>query len=804
MKVKNDGSLSIAVGASRKEIHWKNREVLWSELLDKLSKTQRTHETVEEYAKAAKGRQDEIKDVGGFVAGQLAGGRRKAGNVLERSMLTLDADFSKGGLWDTFTLMYDNAACVYSTHKHTPEKNRLRLVIPLQRPVLPDEYEAVARKVAGSIGIDDFDDTTFEPSRLMYWPSTSKDGEFVFEYQDGAWLDPDEVLAEYTDWRDSSMWPVSSRVPRVIEREIKKAEDPTGKDGLVGAFCRAYDIHEAIEAFLPDYYEKCDAGDGRYTYRQGSTAGGLVTYEDKWAFSHHGTDPASGRLCNAFDLVRVHLFGLKDEDVSERTNFNKRPSFLAMLDLVAEDPRAKKQMFHDRMESARNDFDDVEVEEVEDDSWTEGLEYDRKGKILQTIENAVLIMKNDPLLKKGILSKNQFRQTYDVRGELPWPKPTTEKGAWSDADTSYLVAYMEKIWDLTSDRAIRIARDITFNDHGYHPVQDYLNSLSWDGKHRAETLFIDYLGAEDNIYIRTATRKFLAAAVKRVFEPGCKFDYVVVLIGPQGIKKSLLVNILGRGWSSDSFALSGRGDKRDIEQLQGVWIMEIPELAGLYGKDADAVKSFITTRQDEVRLAYRSEKGYFPRQCVFIGTTNNHDFLTDTTGNRRFWAIEVAKQKPIRDVGEELEPMIDQIWAEAVQIYRKGEKLYFEDPNIEDMARSEQERHRETDPWEEIVTEFLETPIPPDGEICDFDKNADTSNLAKRDKISLQEVWQLALNGRGAVDNVPAKRIRRILRSLPSWEEYVTSIDGRSVRAYRRKWATKDGINATKDGKTPM
>ena len=255
MIITHDGSLSISTGASRKEIHWKNREVLWSELLEKLSKTTRTHETFAEYMKASKTRQDEIKDVGGFVGGTLAGGRRKAGNVLERSILSLDADFSKGGLWDTFTLMYDCAACVYSTHKLTPEKNRLRLVIPLSRPVQRDEYEAIGRRVAGAVGIDDFDDTTFEAERLMYWPSTAKDAEFVFEYQDGEWLDPDTVLAEYADWRDSSGWPVSSRVSHVISREIKKAEDPTAKTGIVGAFCRSYDIHEAIESFLSDYYE---------------------------------------------------------------------------------------------------------------------------------------------------------------------------------------------------------------------------------------------------------------------------------------------------------------------------------------------------------------------------------------------------------------------------------------------------------------------------------------------------------------------------------------------------------------------
>ena len=195
-QLKFDGELEIAIGKSRKETSWKNTTTTWSALVEKLSQTHRTVETVAEYKAATVARQAELKDVGGFVAGNIHGGRRKADSVTSRSALTLDLDFAKPGFWNNFSVLYDCAALVYSTHKHTAKSPRLRLVIPLNRPVYTDEYTAIARKVASSLGINDFDDTTFEPSRLMYWPSTSSDGEYEFHYTDGEWLDADEVLAQ--------------------------------------------------------------------------------------------------------------------------------------------------------------------------------------------------------------------------------------------------------------------------------------------------------------------------------------------------------------------------------------------------------------------------------------------------------------------------------------------------------------------------------------------------------------------------------------------------------------------------------
>ncbi|MTI95406.1 MAG: hypothetical protein FH749_07940 [Firmicutes bacterium] len=355
MFIQHDDQLRIATGRNRKETHWKNKDISWSKLVDRLSQTSRTGETYAEYLQLSKPEQDDIKDVGGFVGGQLKNGRRKADSVINRQVLTLDADYAQGDLWASVETLLGCACAMYSTHKHCPEKPRLRLVLPLQRPVTPDEYQAIARRVAADLGIDFFDDTTYQPHRLMYWPSTASDGEFIFEYLDESWLNPDEILARYEDWQDQSRWPESSRAQNSRKKLADKQGDPYEKDGWIGAFCLTYDIADAIATFLPDIY--APAADGRYTYIPGSTAGGLVVYDGgKFAYSHHGTDPVSGQLVNAFDLVRIHKFGTRDEDAKPDTPITKLDSFKAMLTLAETDPQVQDTEHARRQEIMSGEF----------------------------------------------------------------------------------------------------------------------------------------------------------------------------------------------------------------------------------------------------------------------------------------------------------------------------------------------------------------------------------------------------------------------------------------------------------------
>ena len=308
----------ISVGKSRKDIRWHNTDIGWYEFLERLREPYRTHETMREYKAMSKDEKGRAKDIGGFVGGALSSGRRKAANVLNRSLVTLDLDDAVSSAWDDAALWGWRMA-MYSTHSHTPEQPRLRMVFPLDRVVSVDEYQAIARRVGEYIGIDQLDPSTHEPSRLFYWPSCPSDGEYLFREQDGEVLCADEILRSYgldDAWKDSRLWPTGKNEAAVRLTEVKKQGDPTEKQGIVGLFCRTYDIHDAISTFLAHIYEEGTAG--RYTYLAGSTADGAVIYEDgMFLYSHHGTDPCGGQLVNAFDLVRIHLFGELDDKNDE-------------------------------------------------------------------------------------------------------------------------------------------------------------------------------------------------------------------------------------------------------------------------------------------------------------------------------------------------------------------------------------------------------------------------------------------------------------------------------------------------------
>lgn len=786
-----DGTLSIATGGSRKETHWKNGEILWSELVEKLAHTTVTHETMGEYLKAPKSRQDEIKDVGGFVGGVLTGGRRKADNVLERSMLTLDADHSEGGLWEMFELMFDCAGAVYSTHKHTPEKPRLRLVIPLSRPVDRDEYEAVGRKVASAIGIDDFDDTTFEPSRLMYWASTPVDGEFYFQYRDSEWLDPDAILAEYKDWTDSSCWAVSSRVRNVVTREMKKQADPTEKGGVVGAFCRTYSISEAIEAFLGEHYEPTGM-EGRYTYLRGSTAGGLVVYEDKWSYSHHGTDPTSGQLCNAFDLVRLSLFGLRDEDCNPRTNATKLPSYKAMEDLASKDAQVKRLMISERMESAQEDFAGIEndVENIDVNSdWLEKLTYDRQKNIEPTPENIRLIMENDPNLK-DLFAQDLFAKRIRLQRKPFW-RTEDNSEYWNDTDEAELRLYLgSSRYGIKSRDTIQDVFYSISARKAFHPIKDYLDTLKWDGVKRLETLFIDSLGIEDSPYTRAVTKLMLVAAVKRIYEPACFMDYVMVFVGKEGIGKSKMLNLLAVDpeWYAGDCPIVG---KEAYENIRGKWIVEMAELRDINKRDSGTVKSFISKTSDYYRAAYARYPQDQPRQCVFFGSGNDVNFLKGIGGDRRFLPVTVNPDRKKKNWTLYTREDIDHVYAEAKHYYGQGMQLVLP-KDIEPMAKQKQREHTEKDAWDEYIDDFLDEDVPANWIDLEGDSEAEPSmKTVKRDRVSIRDIWEQGFSERKPIDYGSQSRIKKLMDRKPEWEYKVYRKKGKTFKGYVKKNVTE-------------
>ena len=290
-----------------------------------------------------KEQRSEIKDVGGYVGGRIEGGNRKAGNITDRQLVCLDADYGDLGLWDTWDLMVGKACLMHTSHSHTPETPRLRFVIPLSRAVSAAEYEPIARRLAEWLDINAFDDTTYEASRLMFWGSCSRDAEYICKvYPSDDWVNPDEVLATYTDWHDMSTWPVSSRQIGEIHRSEKVQGDPLTKPGVIGAFNRAYTITAAIEAYLPDVYVPTNE-EGRWTYAAGHSTGGAVTYDnDTFIYSYHDTDPISRKLCSAYDMVRLHLYGSQDEGHTELSD--QLPSVRAMNNMLQNDEKVRNEL----------------------------------------------------------------------------------------------------------------------------------------------------------------------------------------------------------------------------------------------------------------------------------------------------------------------------------------------------------------------------------------------------------------------------------------------------------------------------
>ena len=540
--VKYNGDLLISTGRSRFETSWKNKTMSWAALLNKLSRSMETTETHAEYMKMSKEQQDKIKDIGGFVGGHLRDGRRKTGYVTARQLLTLDLDFPPAEFWDNIidNLEIDNALAVYSTHKHTKAKPRYRLIMPLDREVTPDEYEAIARKIAEKIGIDYFDDSTFQPTRLMYWPSHSVDVEPFFQYYDAPFLAADSILAEYPDWTDTSYWPESSRMAGIRKRQADKQGDPLAKKGIVGAFCRTYTITQAIAKFLPDVYTQT-AKEDRYTYAAGSTAAGLVVYDgDVFAYSNHSTDPAGGQLCNAFDLVRIHKFGHLD-DGHEDKPITQLPSDKAMREWASEDPGVSLTLANDTQGRAVLEFENVPLPDDIDDSWKTKLVRGENGDVKPLITNAVLILENEPALQ-GI-RYNELSNGIEVKGKLPWPRPNKY---WRDVDDAHLYTWVADTYGVQfPESRFSKALSTVADKRRFNPLREYLQQLpEWDNVPRVDTLLVDYLGAKDSAYTRAVTRKTLIGAVQRVLQPGCKFDTVLVLDGRPGIGKSTLLRCI--------------------------------------------------------------------------------------------------------------------------------------------------------------------------------------------------------------------------------------------------------------------
>lgn len=755
----------LAVAFGRKNLGIvKNKTLTWGELVEKLSEPAIGNETLKEYLALPRKTQDEIKNVGFFIGAHCDDGKRKATAIHKRSLVTFDIDEGTPALLDNLEVGLSDLCkyefFIYSTRKHTAAKPRVRVVIPLAEPVDAEAYEATARILASQLdttvtaSMDAVDDVSFRLAQMMFLPSHCRGADWFTLHNRGRLAVAEEVLEAFGDWQDHSKLPFSEKQgQKRLADPKKKAEDPTEKAGIIGAFCRVFDVPAAIDAFLPDVYTPGDeeSGKPRYTFVGGSTSNGAIVEDDGlFLYSYHTTDPCSDRLVNSWDLVRIHKFGDLDEDAKEGTSPGNMPSFKAMVEFAEAIDGVKQELAEAQydlvamFEDFGDDVDDLvggAEEEREaakkDKEWVRQLELTEKGQIKNTLANITQILINDPRFK-GTMQFNEFTQEVvtrkPMRSKIEYLPPSFVRDPvngdlWQDSHDRNVRVVLESAHGKgkpgyglkVSDRDVTAAVDIAARNNCFHPVKEYFSRLEWDGTPRLERLFIDYLGCEDNAYYRHVAVNMMVAATTRIYEPGHKFDSMVIVEGLQGKRKSTFFQVLGRHWFAEME--EGFDDpKKAVETMHGALIIEVAELSQFTRSEVTQIKAFVSRQAEKVRMSYERREKVFPRQCVLSGTTNERAYLRDTTGNRRFLPVECMLPEGVEIDTDRLEQEVDQLWAEAVATYRGMRErqphgvlpLFLRDEEAKAAAKILQESRRiETDEDAMIgqIEAWLDTPV---------------------------------------------------------------------------------------------
>lgn len=336
--------------------------------------------------------------------------------------------------------------------------------------------------------------------------------------------------------------------------------------------------------------------------------------------------------------------------------------------------------------------------------------HTKNGMVIkQCAENVLRVLENDPKLK-GQIFFDEFSYTAMWLAPLPWTT-RAKSGEWTDKFDSELKSYLDVNYNLTKESAYYDGFNQLLNRHPIHPVAGWLQTLKWDGKPHIDHLAQDYIGAENTDYAKAVLKLFMLGAVNRVFEPGCKFDYVLVFVGEQGKGKTMFLNMLAHNdeWYDGNFSTL-EGDKA-AEKLRGKWILEMAELLAVKRqKDVEGFKAFVTATQDSYRAPYERRTQNRKRMCVFAATTNDESFMTDQTGNRRYLPIRINVNKPKKRMDhdpEEAAAEIEQAWAEAYHIYKTEHPALTMPTGMEREVLEVQARYMQEEPWIGMIQEYL-------------------------------------------------------------------------------------------------
>ena len=747
-KTAADLTLDLSVAPSVSSRRWEAATLTWERLVD------RAHNP------------ESVKDCGGYVAGRLKGTARRKGQVAYRSAVTLDADAASETL-PALVAGLGLRALVHSTYSHTRAHPRYRVIIPIMGPGLSEEeYPRVARGLMEALGEAQFDPGSTQPERLMFWPATAAPDEYEVVACDGATATAQGLLRDF-----------GGLGPTPDHRRGSK-RDPLGLTGVAGAFNRVYDMARAVETFrLP--YDPVEGEPNRWHYTPAESEGGVIVYPDGYVFSNHASDPAYGRALSMFDLVALHVYGGEDRaaGVPRSTAPADRPSIQRAMREFAARPEIVTELVGADFAPLDGDEDGAALPE-----WV--LEFHlhpKTGKPLDDVHNWDLLMRHDPVLRS--LARNNMDLTTVTRRQFPWR--TVEAGkddALTNADRAQISAHLQRSYNMPrpAQEQLNGVIDMVAQDNAFHPVVEYLESLEWDGVSRIET----YLPGAPDAYTRRVARLVAVQAVARALDPGVKVDNCLILTGRQGLGKSWFVETMARGWTCTLGPIEGGGLRDTVMAMTRSWVTVADEGFAMKKADAEALKQFVTLTHDVIRLPYAREHVKLPRRQVIWGTTNDAVFLRAQEGNRRFLIVEVAEKL---DFGKYSDEYVNQVWAEAVHIWKTSKHEYGLKDNPELFLSSEEEAAAESvrsmateeDSMTGLIQAYLDTLVPENWvemspeERISWLRDAEQGIVSGTHPISVVcslEIWEIALQReRGKHSRVDILQITNALKQLPGW-----------------------------------
>lgn len=622
----------------------------------------------------------------------------------------------------------------HGTRSHTEKDPSLRIVIPLARMIEPDEHAPLSRIVSSWVDptMRSIDPITHRLAQMMYLPSVSRDSDYYFMYNEGDLLDPDDIIQKWEDEHGADALHNLDTLPKNpdLEGDLRdshvKAEWPLDKAGIVGQWCRAYeDIETTIEVWLQDYYEPADHSgtDVRYIPVGSSGGAGAIIYDGQWMYSNHTTDPCAGQLVNSFDIVRLCKFGDQDPDDIRDIKVTDLPSWKAMTDFAEKDERRADQEKSERYgmigqlsdddedtsepdteADTENDTDRMlglleeesgdlpkqqDVGEV-DPGWTAKLDTTKNGDIIANLYNTRLVCQNDNRFR-GLWARNELSglnmQTRDLKTRIPeiadiLLKDKANGDEWSE-DGNAIVALMISqsnhaenpgygFKPLKEDLQTVITGECLM--HTYHPLQDHFTNLKpWDGVKRCGTVFHRYMGTPDDAYHAEVFTIAMVASVTRLFEPGAKYDQMVVLEGGEGARKSTFIRELGMNKYFREYTADMADPKVIIENTRGAFFVELAELNTYRKSDMEEQKTFLSSSEDRARAAFGRAAETVKRQWTIWGSTNDSEYLKARSGNRRIFPVRLDDKYDI-DNPIDIDAFVEELpllQAEALAIYRQ-------------------------------------------------------------------------------------------------------------------------------------